>query len=78
MGSVTVVGMVLACAAAGCAQQPDPPPFKPTASVLLALKPGVKLETNQVDSVTRLVAGSVENLDPAEVTVTDSTGRLLS
>jgi flagellar M-ring protein FliF len=51
---------------------------KPTASVLLALKPGVKLETNQVDSVTRLVAGSVENLDPADVTVTDSTGRLLS
>lgn len=34
MRIVTVVGMVLACAAAGCAQQPDPPPFKPTASVL--------------------------------------------
>jgi flagellar M-ring protein FliF len=51
---------------------------KPTASVLLALQPGVKLERAQVDSVTRLVAGSVENLDPADVTVTDSTGRLLS
>jgi len=51
---------------------------KPTASVLLALQPGVELERNQVDSVTRLVAGSVENLDPADVTVTDSSGRLLS
>ncbi len=34
MRIVTVVGVVLACATAGCAQQPDPPPFKPTASVL--------------------------------------------
>ena len=51
---------------------------KPTASVLLALQPGVKLERAQVESVTRLVAGSVENLEPADVTVTDSTGRLLS
>jgi flagellar M-ring protein FliF len=51
---------------------------KPTASVLLALQPGVTLERSQVDSVTRLVAGSVENLDPGDVTVTDSTGRLLS
>ena len=34
MRIVTVVGMVLAGAAAGCAQQPDTPPFKPTASVL--------------------------------------------
>jgi flagellar M-ring protein FliF len=51
---------------------------KPTASVLLALQPGVTLETDQIDSVTRLVAGSVENLAPADVTVTDSTGKLLS
>src|SRR6185436_2997197 len=51
---------------------------KPTASVLLALQPGVTLERTQVESVTRLVAGSVESLDPAQVTVTDSTGKLLS
>jgi flagellar M-ring protein FliF len=51
---------------------------KPTASVLLALESGTSLERTQVDSVTRLVAGSVENLSPDDVTVTDSTGKLLS
>lgn len=51
---------------------------KPTASVLLALQAGVTLERSQVESVTRLVAGSVENLQPGDVTVSDSTGKLLS
>jgi flagellar M-ring protein FliF len=51
---------------------------KPTASVLLALRPGVELDRGQVRAITQLVAGSVESLEPANVTVTDSNGRLLS
>jgi flagellar M-ring protein FliF len=51
---------------------------KPTASVLLELGPGITLSRTQVRSVTHLVAGSVEGLDPGQVTVSDSTGRLLS
>lgn len=51
---------------------------RPTASVLLALAPGQELSREQVKSVTHLVAGSVEGLDAARVTVTDSRGTLLS
>jgi flagellar M-ring protein FliF len=51
---------------------------RPTASVLMALKPGTQLNDGQVRSVTRLVAGSVEGLDPSDVTVSDSKGNLLS
>ncbi len=50
----------------------------PTASVLLALQPGVRLSREQVRSVTHLVAGSVPSMDPKAVTVTDATGALLS
>lgn len=34
MRIASVVGMVLACGVAGCAQQPAQPPYKPAASVL--------------------------------------------
>lgn len=51
---------------------------KTTASVLLALQAGKTLDRAEVRSVTSLVAGSVEGLDPKDVTVTDSTGKLLS
>ena len=51
---------------------------KPTASVLLALEPGVDLSRAQVRAVTHLVAGSVPGMDPAEVTLTDADGNLLS
>ena len=50
----------------------------PTASVLLALQPGVTLGRTQVRSVMHLVAGSVPSLDPSDVTVTDANGNLLS
>ncbi|GAB3241686.1 flagellar basal-body MS-ring/collar protein FliF [Kineosporia babensis] len=50
----------------------------PTASVLLKLKPGTELTDGQVQSVTQLVAGSVANLSPDDVTVTDQSGELLS
>jgi flagellar M-ring protein FliF len=51
---------------------------RPTASVLLALKPGTNLSDSQVRSITHLVAGSVEGLDPGDVNVSDSKGNLLS
>jgi hypothetical protein len=34
MRIVRVLGVLLVCGVAGCAQQAEPPPFKPTASVL--------------------------------------------
>jgi len=49
-----------------------------TASVLIATGAGVTLDAAKVQSIVNLVASSVEGLDPAKVTVTDSTGKLLS
>ena len=49
-----------------------------TASVLLQTSPGNTLESGQVQAVVHLVASSVEGLDPKQVTVTDSTGQVLS
>jgi flagellar M-ring protein FliF len=51
---------------------------KPTASVLLQLRPGTELGRDQIRAVTHLVAGSVEGLSVDGVTVTDSAGNLLS
>jgi flagellar M-ring protein FliF len=51
---------------------------KPTASVLLSLNPGFTPASDQVRAVTNLVAGSVEGLDPDDVTVSDASGTLLS
>ncbi len=49
-----------------------------TASVLVSTGPGATLDSGQVQAVVHLVASSVEGLDPKQVTVTDSTGRVLS
>ncbi|MEV6297984.1 flagellar basal-body MS-ring/collar protein FliF [Actinoplanes sp. NPDC051861] len=51
---------------------------KPTASVLVASKASNPLEEPQVQSIVHLVASSVEGLDPTQVTVADSEGRMLS
>lgn len=51
---------------------------KTTASVLITPKPGQKLTSTQVQAVVHLVASSVPNLTPENVTVADSTGRVLS
>jgi flagellar M-ring protein FliF len=51
---------------------------KPTASVLLDLAPGTSLSGEQVQAVTHLVSSSIEKMDPADVTVADSTGAVLS
>lgn len=49
-----------------------------SASVLVDLIPGQKLNKNQVSAITRLVSSSVPNLDTSEVTVVDQEGQLLS
>ena len=51
---------------------------KPTASVLLDLAPGTQLSGEQIQAVTNLVSSSVQGMDPDQVTVTDSTGHVLS
>src|SRR5688572_24722971 len=51
---------------------------KPTASVLLDLAPGTTLSGEQIQAVTNLVSSSVQDMDPEQVTVADSTGRMLS
>jgi flagellar M-ring protein FliF len=49
-----------------------------SASVFVQLKAGATLEPEQVQAVVNLVASSVPNLSPGEVTVVDQQGRLLS
>ena len=49
-----------------------------TASVLLKLTPGYSLQDSQVLGITHLVCGAVEGLKPANVTVIDTSGNILS
>jgi flagellar M-ring protein FliF len=49
-----------------------------TAAVLLKLTPGYSLQDSQVLGITRLVANGVEGLKPANVTVVDTSGNILS
>jgi len=49
-----------------------------TASVLVQLRQGNRLESEQVSSIVHLVASSIPELDAAHVTVVDQQGRLLS
>lgn len=51
---------------------------KTTASVLLTTLPGVTLTTSQVQTVVNLVSSSVPGLTADQVSVSDSTGRVLS
>jgi flagellar M-ring protein FliF len=51
---------------------------KPTASVLLNLRPGRMLDQQQVSAIVHLVASSVPELPIANVTVVDQNGNLLS
>lgn len=50
---------------------------KPSASVVLTLKPGAQLKPKQVQGIVNLVAMSVEGLDPSRVTITDTTGKIV-
>src|SRR5487761_752706 len=49
-----------------------------SASVFVQLRPGSTLEPEQVQAIVNLVASSVPNLSPGEVTVVDQQGHLLS
>jgi len=49
-----------------------------TASVLLQIKPGRKLTREQINGIVRLVANSVENLRPENVSIVDVFGNILS
>jgi flagellar M-ring protein FliF len=49
-----------------------------TAAVLLKLRPMYELSASTIKGIMNLVARSVEGLSPSEVTVMDTTGRLLS
>ncbi|WP_324781223.1 flagellar basal-body MS-ring/collar protein FliF [Thiobacillus sedimenti] len=51
---------------------------QPTASVLLNLHPGRVLDAQQVSAIVHLVASSVPELSPKNVTVVDENGNLLS
>lgn len=51
---------------------------KPTASVLLNLQPGRAIDQSQVSAIVHLVASSIPELTPANVTVIDQNGTLLS
>ena len=51
---------------------------QPSASVLVKNEPGKKLTAGQVQAVVNLVSSSVEGLDPAQVTLADSSGQVLS
>lgn len=63
--------------------RPDPTPFvrdqrPPTASVVLKLKANATFSKANAASVVQLVSMSVDGLKPENVTVVDSTGRMLS
>lgn len=49
-----------------------------SASVFLQLKPGRRLESEQVTAIVNLVASSIPELEAGQVTVVDQSGRLLS
>src|SRR5215218_6641262 len=51
---------------------------EPTASVLLDLTPGTTLSGEQIQAVTNLVSSSVQDMDPDQVTVADSSGQVLA
>jgi flagellar M-ring protein FliF len=51
---------------------------KPTASIILTLRPGRILDDEQVSAIVHLVASSVPELPPAGVTIVDQSGNLLS
>lgn len=51
---------------------------KPTASVLVTMQAGSTLASRQVAAIVNLVASSVAGMSPQDVTVADSTGRVLS
>ena len=52
-------------------------PRKPSASVVVELKPGESLDARQVEAIVRLVSTSVSQLEPGQISVVDQRGHLL-
>jgi flagellar M-ring protein FliF len=50
----------------------------PTASVVLRMKQGKQVRESEVQGIVHLVASSVEGMDPDQVTVLDSRGKVMS
>lgn len=50
----------------------------PSASVVVKLRPGAKLEKSEVKSIVHLVGSSVAGLNPNQITIIDSDGNMLS
>ena len=50
---------------------------KPSASVLLKTRSGMRLEASQVEGIVHLVASAVEGLDSGNITVVDTSGKIL-
>ncbi|MBI3964356.1 MAG: flagellar M-ring protein FliF, partial [Chloroflexi bacterium] len=50
----------------------------PTASIVIGLKPGRRLDAMQVQAITQLVSSSVEGLKPQNVNVVDSNGNVFT
>jgi flagellar M-ring protein FliF len=51
---------------------------RPTASVTLRLKSGKSMRPGQIDGIVRLVASSIEGMNPEDVMIVDSRGSILS
>lgn len=51
---------------------------KPSASIVLKMKPGRTLTQSQVGGIVHLVSSSVEGLNPQSITILDNLGNLLS
>jgi flagellar M-ring protein FliF len=51
---------------------------KPTASVFLKTRAGMSLSAPQVEGIVHLVASAVEGMEPNQITVVDTSGRILS
>lgn len=51
---------------------------EPTASIVLNVRPGMRISESQIVGITNLVAAGVEGLLPEKVTIVDSNGRILT
>lgn len=49
-----------------------------TASVFLKLRPGARLEREQIAAIQHIIASAVPDLEPSRVAIVDSSGRLLA
>lgn len=51
---------------------------KPTASVFIKLRPGAQLAHEQIAAIQHLIASSVPNLEPSQISIVDDRGNLLA